>query len=452
MDSSSDEANVADAKTGKKSLKLAFGINALTNKLRSSTRSIYVQKKPPSTPNSENEGTSPVDVHHSRGLTRTRSEDITPRVRQAWGDELWAGEALRKSAHILRGSLVDYEEAATRQQWTDLLNIYADIGELGHMANTLREKKSAGNEDGVDGLSKFSAVALEYSKMLDVVMNQSPEYAGLAWGAIRLLLVAHTNHSKLKSAVEHYLIQFGQEFGVMNQLMNSHPTKKMVEAVSEAYARFSKFLAKAVQYYKESKLKSAVKAFAFPWESRFQALVTKIEAAFKRIREIASAGHFGITVQTHRMIETIGSGQERLHSEMRQGTLELRQQLKLEMRNEVQALFDSFDRNWISRFEQIMLRSMPGQAALPGFSQMSDLAARPAVAATEYAEPMAKGNHHRGKEIYILPSPSFQHCFEFRIMRSHSQCQTGVILGRFRHETTETQALPRQIFPPAATY
>ena len=295
--------------------------------------------------------------------------------------------------------MADYEEVATRQQWTDLLKVHADVGELGTLAYTMRMKKSKGNEDeSVDGLSKFSAVALEYSKMLDVVMNQSPEYAGLAWGAIRLLLVAHTNHSKLKHAVEHYLIQFGQEFGVMNQLMNSHPTKKMVEAVSEAYVCFSKFLAKAVEYYKESKLKSAVKAFAFPWETRFQALVTKIEAAFKRIREIAGAGHFGVTVQTHQMVETISSNQERLCLEMRQGTLELRQQLKLEMRDEVQALFNSFDRNWISRFEQIMLQSMQSQAALPSSSQMSGLAAPTALAAVEFVEPMVEGNPQGGKE------------------------------------------------------
>lgn len=399
MDPSSDEAIRADAKTGVKSLKLAFGINAFTPKSRSSTGSIYVQKKPPSTPNSENDDAPQVDDGNSRALKRSRSEDITPRVRQEWGDELWSQEALRKSADILRGSVADYEEVATRQQWTDLLKVHADVGELGTLAYTMRMKKSKGNEDeSVDGLSKFSAVALEYSKMLDVVMNQSPEYAGLAWGAIRLLLVAHTNHSKLKHAVEHYLIQFGQEFGVMNQLMNSHPTKKMVEAVSEAYVCFSKFLAKAVEYYKESKLKSAVKAFAFPWETRFQALVTKIEAAFKRIREIAGAGHFGVTVQTHQMVETISSNQERLCLEMRQGTLELRQQLKLEMRDEVQALFNSFDRNWISRFEQIMLQSMQSQAALPSSSQMSGLAAPTALAAVEFVEPMVEGNPQGGKE------------------------------------------------------
>src|SRR3954453_7085433 len=146
MDSSSDEPIRADAKTGMKSLKLVFGINAFTPKSRSSTGSIYVQKKPPSTPNSENDEAPQVDEGKSGALKRSRSEDITPRVRQEWGDELWGKEALRKSADILRGSVADYEEVATRQQWTDLLKVHADVGELGKLAGTLRKKRSKGNE------------------------------------------------------------------------------------------------------------------------------------------------------------------------------------------------------------------------------------------------------------------------------------------------------------------
>lgn len=198
-----------------------------------------------------------------------------------------------------------------------------------------------------------------------------------------MLLVAHCNHSKLKSAVQRYLIQFGQEFGVVNHLMNSHPTQKMVEAVSEAYAAFSKFLAKAVKYYKESKLTSALKAFGFPWETKFQHLVNQIEAAFKRVKEIASAGHLGMTVQTRQMVETIGTGQDKLRLEIRQGTLDLRQQLKIEMKDEVQDLFERFDRNWISRFEQIMIQSAQNQVALPSSQEGENLIAPPQTAAID---------------------------------------------------------------------
>ena len=184
--------------------------------------------------------------------------------------------------------------------------------------------------------------------------------------------------------------------------MSSHPTQKMVEAVCEAYAAFSKFLAKAVKFYKESKMMSALKAFGFPWETRFQVLVEKIEAAFKRIKDIASAGHFGMTVQTQQMIETIGFGQERMRHEMRRSTVELREQLKLEMRDEVQSLFQAFDRNWISRFEQIMIQSMHGHAALEGSQERKAISDGPAVA-IEYAESMTEAASNPSKANHVHP-------------------------------------------------
>ena len=63
------------------------------------------------------------------------------------------------------------------------------------------------------------------------------------------------------------------------------------------------------------------------------------------VKDIASAGHLGMTVQTHQMVETLGCSQEKMRHEMRRNTIELREQLKLEMRDEVQSLFQTFDEN-----------------------------------------------------------------------------------------------------------
>lgn len=284
MESSSDgEGNnaptppVTEVKAGKR---IAFG------KVFGKARSATMTEKLSSSPQPTTEVALRRHPNTKGELTRSKSEDVGFPCRDEWAEGIWGQEKLQQSFLALRNSVSDYEKEATQQQWKDLLKINSDVAELGQLASEHQLRKAAkegGKEDkSIDGLSKFSTVALEYSKMLDVVMNQSPEYAGLAWGvgfaqhwssmdhakflqAIRMLLVAHTNHSKLKHAVEHYLVLFGQEFGVVNQLMNSLPTQKMVEAVSDAYAAFSKFLAKAVKYYKESKLMSALKAFGFPW-------------------------------------------------------------------------------------------------------------------------------------------------------------------------------------------
>ena len=128
-------------------------------------------------------------------------------------------------------------------------------------------------------------------------------------------------------------------------------------------------------------------------------MVTQIEAAFKRIREIASAGHFGLTVQSQNMLKTLGAGQEQLRLVMRQDSIVLRLHLKLEVKEEVHAVFDSFDRNWISRFEQIMIQSAADrrQASLPATGARAAIEdgqnaigvpTLPSIAATEYADSM----------------------------------------------------------------
>jgi hypothetical protein len=89
---------------------------------------------------------------------------------------------LKQSASFIRDSVAEYEKEATIQQWTDLVKVHADVSELGKLLADSTKNKRLTNDESADGLSNFSKVALEYSKMLDVVMNQSPEYAGLVWG------------------------------------------------------------------------------------------------------------------------------------------------------------------------------------------------------------------------------------------------------------------------------
>jgi hypothetical protein len=189
MDSSSDEVSPTrqakpktDTKVAKKkrALSVVFS-NKVFDKESRSERSLY---SPPQTAFSRNEAVAVDRSEEGSALIRTRSEDSGPRVKEEWAEQIWAHESLKESARALRSSFSDYEKEATRQQWTDLLKVNADVTEFGKLVESSNSKKSkkAGQDESMDGLTKFTTVALEYSKMLDVVMNQSPEYAGLAWG------------------------------------------------------------------------------------------------------------------------------------------------------------------------------------------------------------------------------------------------------------------------------
>lgn len=153
----------------------------------------------------------------------------------------------------LRESVDSYEKKAGIAQLGDFLGARADLTELANLAGSALEREHLKNP-GLKSLEKFSTVALEYSKLLDVVLNQSPEYASLAWGIIKFLLVANINHAKLKQNVETNLVRIGDQLGLVNQLMYYMPTEKMVEAVALLYASFSTFLKEALKCYAKSSL------------------------------------------------------------------------------------------------------------------------------------------------------------------------------------------------------
>ena len=135
---------------------------------------------------------------------------------------------MQTSLISLRQTVEVYERQATNEKWGELWQVRSDVAELDTLARAALDKQQS-RKTIFKGMERFSTVALEYSKLLDVVMNQSPEYVSLAWGITKLLLVANINHSKLKENVELHLVSIGEQLGLVNQLIAYSPTDKMVE-------------------------------------------------------------------------------------------------------------------------------------------------------------------------------------------------------------------------------
>ena len=135
---------------------------------------------------------------------------------------------MQVSLSQLRQTVEVYEKQASTEKWGELWRVRADVTELDTLARAALDKQKS-RKTPFNGLERFSTVALEYSKLLDVVMNQCPEYVALAWGVTKLLLVANINHSRLKQNVESHLVSIGGQLGLVNQLIAYSPTDKMVE-------------------------------------------------------------------------------------------------------------------------------------------------------------------------------------------------------------------------------
>ena len=95
----------------------------------------------------------------------------------------------------------------------------------------------------------FSEVTYEYSKIMDVLVSQAPEYVSLAWGAIKIVLVVQINHEELKQKVKGYMEQIKRKFEMIDHLTELIPRANLVAAVAKVYELLSRFLAKAVKYY-----------------------------------------------------------------------------------------------------------------------------------------------------------------------------------------------------------
>lgn len=168
--------------------------------------------------------------------------------------------------------------------------------------------------------------------------------------------MANINHSKLKENVESHLISIGEQLGLVNQLISYSPTEKMVEAVALLYSSFAKFLGKDLRCYAKSKPATFIEAFAFPWEAKFQTIVTQMNLQFRRIQELASVNHFHATLQNQNILISIRDSQQRdrAHVHAEHGSEHFRQ----EMREEMKELFMTFHAKWLQRFDELQAQQI----------------------------------------------------------------------------------------------
>lgn len=100
-----------------------------------------------------------------------------------------------------------------------------------------------------DACRVFTEGAYEYSKVMDMLAGQVPEYVALVWGAIKIILIVQINHEELKQKTHEHIKLIESKFEIMDHLTALQPRANLVAAIARAYELFSRFLAKSVRYY-----------------------------------------------------------------------------------------------------------------------------------------------------------------------------------------------------------
>ncbi|KAL3461453.1 hypothetical protein BJX64DRAFT_289251 [Aspergillus heterothallicus] len=206
---------------------------------------------------------------------------------QKWSEEVWSQTILRhKDVQVphmkLQRRIDDFLKQASAQERTKLEQSHQVLQALIQDAKNARKAKSDGEADATfkakvkDGWNSASEKAYRYSQRLDPMLAHAPAYASLAYGGIKIILVAQINYQELKEKVELHLEQIAARFEIIDHLTAYIPTKNLIDKVATAYGLFTKLLDKAVKYYTRSRLKSYLKSLSNPWD-RFQALVDDVD-------------------------------------------------------------------------------------------------------------------------------------------------------------------------------
>ncbi|KAL8661382.1 MAG: hypothetical protein Q9202_005624 [Teloschistes flavicans] len=133
----------------------------------------------------------------------------------------------------------------------------------------------------------LSEKLLYYGNIFDVLAQHHPEYVALAWGTLKFLLVAVTNHattaSKLSESISHIADLLPQH--AFHLIL--YPTREMQTAVARLYACILKFFLSALQWYRDSRAAHAFKSIFQPWDIRFRGEYEAVAATAQQVGRLA---------------------------------------------------------------------------------------------------------------------------------------------------------------------
>lgn len=97
-------------------------------------------------------------------------------------------------------------------------------------------------------------IAFEFSKILDTMVQAAPTFVALAYGVVKILLYAQINSQELKANILKYMERIKATFDMVDHLTVYIPSANLVNAVTQMYGLFNRFLAKAIRMYTKNRL------------------------------------------------------------------------------------------------------------------------------------------------------------------------------------------------------
>ncbi|KAI0475740.1 hypothetical protein GGR56DRAFT_433412 [Xylariaceae sp. FL0804] len=169
-----------------------------------------------------------------------------------------------------------------------LVSKASEISDLQRIVTEAQLKHEARNEGNTarKWLGKFSKRVTHYGTILDVLVSHHPQYVALAWGAMKFLFVAFTQHEALISCLAKGLAKIADTLPVVDIAAALYPTERMKLALAEIYAVMFRFLVRAQDWHEESRFMRGLHSITRPKELRYDDLLAEIESSSANFRNL----------------------------------------------------------------------------------------------------------------------------------------------------------------------
>ncbi|KUJ08922.1 uncharacterized protein LY89DRAFT_657937, partial [Mollisia scopiformis] len=136
-------------------------------------------------------------------------------------------------------------------------------------------------------LEVFSGKVVYYGTVMDVLVQQYPQYVSLAWGAMKFLFMSVINHDEMTKEIAKAYSMIADLLPRTDFTLIHYPTTAMKEAIAQLYAHIILFTSRAIRWYKKGKISHAVGAVARPWALNWKDSVDAITEHSRRVESLA---------------------------------------------------------------------------------------------------------------------------------------------------------------------
>ncbi|KAJ8130727.1 hypothetical protein O1611_g2901 [Lasiodiplodia mahajangana] len=200
-------------------------------------------------------------------------------------------------------------------------------------------------------LRSFSQRVLVYEDVLDVLVQQHPEYVSLVWGTMKLLFIGVANHEATIRKLAKTLSKVADTLPRVKLTTILYPTDRMRAIVTELNTYILRFLIRAHAWYQEGSWKHIMHSFTRPPELRYDDLIEAIAEKSRAIDQLATSCQQAEFRDVHEKLNAIGDKMDTMFGVMNNKLEEMATSLKF---HRDLSASDSF--SWLSAFRDFFQR------------------------------------------------------------------------------------------------